>query len=129
MSDIKFRAWMKAAPDLGLPEPYIDYSDDCDDEIIGGWVRGNDDRVIKLMQYTGLKDKNGEEIYESDIVRWTSWSIRSGNKADKISEVIWRVGAWRLSGDETWVMAIYSNLEVIGNIYENPELLEKDDEK
>jgi len=78
---------------------------------------------VELMRYTGLKDKNGKEIWEGDVLKWTPWRISSGHKATKISEVIWSVGAWRLSGNEAWAMAIYTNIEVIGNIYENPELV------
>jgi len=68
-----------------------------------------------VMQFTGLLDKNGKEIYEGDIVRgqhkiigdWTA-------KVDFLATGIWFGGA-KFSEVE--------NYEIIGNIYENPELL------
>ena len=77
-----------------------------------------------LMQYTGLKDKNGKEIYEGDIISsdgdllTIEYSL-DGNHA--------YYAGYRVDepGLET-VMELfnYGELEVIGNIYENPELLE-----
>lgn len=81
-----------------------------------------------LMQYTGLKDKNGVEIYEGDIV-----------SADDITcEVEWRRHGWvakwssirngKVDGYRRPDLGFRSH-EVIGNIYDNPELLEVDDER
>ena len=75
---------------------------------------------VKLMQFTGLLDKIGKEIYEGDL-------IKVGNFGD-LHEVIWEERAYyrmRKLGSNTGI-AFYVNdrsLEVIGNIYENPELL------
>lgn len=73
---------------------------------------------VELMQYTGIKDKNGKEIYEGDIVQW----IDSDGKIRK-DNVFFENGAFRIcnSNFEIWE---YGELEAIGNIYENPELLE-----
>lgn len=114
MREIKFRAW-------GRENEEMVFSGDRPSFSFWKWV--DYDSETPLMQYTGLKDKNGKEIYQGDILKWTSWSLDSGRKANKISEVIWNAGAWRLSGNETWVLAIYTNIEVIGNIYENPDLI------
>lgn len=75
-----------------------------------------------VMQYTGLKDKNGKEIWEGDIVKWETFK--------GIGEVFWDSDNawWGLrdhDGEGSWLSGSNSVCEVIGNIYENPDLLEK----
>lgn len=80
-----------------------------------------------LMQYTGLKDKNGKEIYEGDIV-----DFRHGERKLYIA---FNLGQWSMCGCLNEPNKDYRNLnhyvnhdgpiEVIGNIYENPELLKE----
>ncbi len=69
-----------------------------------------------LMQWTGLLDKNGKGIYEGDIVR------RSGDL--RPFTVVWdRDGYWlQVAKDEGGVIGIDPHCEVVGNIYETPEL-------
>ena len=83
---------------------------------------------VEIMQYTGCRDKNGIEIYEGDVIK---------DKYDKIWLVQWYVGAFVItnkipdSDGQTSTYSHFSNLsnhhfyfEVIGNMWNNPELLE-----
>lgn len=72
-----------------------------------------------VEQYTGLKDKNGKEIYEGDIVRYVDDWDENGEIVydDGGFEVHWPIELERLEGD------IADMMEIIGNIHENPELL------
>jgi uncharacterized phage protein (TIGR01671 family) len=123
MREIKFRAW-----DSELYE--MSYSDPLDDlECASSWFNSLEDRDIRasgnieLMQYTGLKDKYGKEIYEGDIVKYLDIMDK-----DVMDEVMWSFSGFDLRnydhghpydyGDTPW-----GGVEVIGNIYENPELL------
>ena len=82
-----------------------------------------------VMQYTGLKDKNGKEIYEGDLI--------SENGGEPL-EVIWQFHSVRWLMQSTLIGRTYRemaydyaqmNYEVIGNIYENPKLLKQEEAK
>jgi len=81
-----------------------------------------------LMQYTGLKDKNDVEIYEGDICRCLGGSEFNGHyEYNRIYEVKWQGSGLEMMIDDCGYGWNYSSgfeyIEVIGNIYENPELL------
>jgi uncharacterized phage protein (TIGR01671 family) len=74
-----------------------------------------------LMQHTGLNDKDGREIYEGDVVKTTDSAARGGRG---VGYVAMNEGSWRIAGCYFgYYIHPWSNrMEVIGNIYENPEL-------
>ena len=92
---------------------------------------------VELMQSTGLLDKNGKEIFESDIVKTTIFFGRadeSGGFYEYEKELIGIVkqleGAWVID-TEKGAVYLWSDInenEVLGNIWENPKLLEVEDD-
>jgi len=130
MREIKFRAWDKKNKAMFYPQEliqldrvYVGYFDDS------GCPKVNED--IILMQYTGLKDKNGKEIYEKDIIKVKN--IASEEEATGFIQFNSRRGYYEIvfdnspAGIEAFEYYTYSSweIEVIGNIYENPEFLKK----
>jgi uncharacterized phage protein (TIGR01671 family) len=131
MRELKFRAWCK---EYGLPGFMIIPNDFSNDEFITfdgnpievvaqeGWFETNGLKY-ELMQYTGLKDKNGKEIYEGDIVIGESY----GDYPLIIKWDYERTGFYCHDpiGDDDDHLNMFEMRtgEVIGNIYETPELI------
>lgn len=115
MRQIKFRAWdkeIKEIVDIDKIDFNLGYAFYVDDKEEVQRVPLED-----LMQFTGLTDKNGKEIYEGDIVE-VKYSDGSGY--DNPVEVSFENGSF-------WAGMGYLNdikiIEVVGNIFQNPELL------
>lgn len=127
MRSIKFRAWDNENNQM-LDVQEINF-EDC---FYGGEMQIKttmyndyfDCREMPLMQYTGLHDKNGKEIYEGDIVK--SFFVDT----DEAGNEIYKYYIMEVKYDEilcSYKIDKFMNLEVIGNIYENKELLNETD--
>ena len=120
MREIKFRVWDKelkemcSVTDIQLWINYVHYSQKDGD--IG---KGNYPADVILMQYTGLKDKNGKEIYEGDILRYSNGEILGVAFDNKTAQFTTKT---------RWLWPIIDVCEIVGNIYDNPELLEVNNE-
>ena len=138
MREIKFRAWTIGGvyPDTMLHQQDVDDEGEVWFTGIPPDMTGRvhylfgdvlDVKECVLMQYTGLKDKNGKEIYEGDIVQ-----VNHPHKNRKYrGQVIWNEYRWtgkdfffpHLDVPQDLFCEGTEYIEVIGNIYENPELL------
>ena len=119
MREIKFRAWDKKKKEMRTVTSLNFY-----DEYM--WVDETPmtgERLpiegTPLMQYTGLKDKNGKEIYEGDVLKTEQPTNNRYLVVYDDKEASFR----RKLGKDNWYFHKNHKYEVIGNIYENPELI------
>lgn len=124
--EIKFRVWDKTR--WLYQDEFIITDGECNELVMGGWKSRND---LLIQQYTGLKDKNGVEIFEGDIIiNHISYDKSLGGQYETpVGVVKWisqkdkmDYSGWcAYPADLPW--GEEKHTEVIGNIYENPELL------
>ena len=142
MREIKFRAWDKDYEKMLLVTSIHFYNDEtiveCFDEKDTDLSLTENTYRIILMQYTGLTDMNGKEIYEGDIVfikRYLYEDTKDGDlylaKWEKFGfsfrrKIKIKDGQKQIAKPSALInsLAIECHSEIIGNIYENPELLE-----
>lgn len=124
MREIKFRAWLKEEKIMGevlgidILHKEIFFSNED-----ANCYEHTDFKDIELMQYTGLKDKNNKEIYEGDILKLRdNHGIQLVKYHDEWSAFI----VESQKDTSVGVLGLYfdkEDFEIIGNAYENPELL------
>jgi uncharacterized phage protein (TIGR01671 family) len=124
MREIKFRVWdgtlMLPAESIQFDTETVEVLIPCDAFGCEGHPIEYDFGNVVLMQYTGLCDKNGKEIYEGDIVRLYCKGTEHLEGAHVVEWISESEGGFSIG----W--GLFNNTfdyEVIGNIYENPDLL------
>lgn len=127
MREIKFRVWDKKRKRM-FAATTINASGDVSVFIDDDGLYLLPAEQVELMQYTGLKDKNDKDIYDGDILGgiWESGFISWCEKCKQFQYHSVDIGCMACSGDVHWyeIAEDDGKLEVIGNIYENHELLE-----
>ena len=126
-SRLKFRAWNTEKNEwLYLPE-----TGDIElTQYIGNSFEFSYDKdAVVILQYTGLKDKNGKEIYEGDVVKTNYYNGAPGDFKRIIGQVKYHphAASFRVDGVKKYEglrVDLHGNSEIVGNIYESPELLE-----
>jgi len=132
--EIKFRVWNKSTNKwVHGPNEEVNLFGEC--ILLGGFMRGvgilelND---CEILQYTGLKDVNGKEVYEGDIIKIYV--------SDDPEDLQWELGSVTYKECCFWLdnkspQMLYDfieddrlMIEIVGNIFENPDLI-KDDRK
>lgn len=136
MREIKFRSWKKKTGGL-YKVLDIDFKNKkilCPEQatllrngkFVPAWGYLED---FEVMQFTGLKDKNGKEIYEKDLIggTWEGGFVDYCDTCKCFQYHIPDFGCMACQGDVHWYELVEEDgkIEVIGNIYENPELLNK----
>lgn len=142
MREIKFKAWLKKEQKMATYISHIKSGGDgiweisvpFDESGIHHYRIDMDEAI--LMQYTGLKDKNGKEIYEGDIVCWVTDVVVDSEGGFNRTEPEGQIGKVEFSNGAFWVNGkefefysygeqnfLWSELQVIGNVYENSDLL------
>ena len=125
MREIKFRAWDKEQKE------WVKYSITDNIPIFchntSRWKTDKEGKRFILCQYTGLKNFNGKEIYEGDIVRAVSFSrwIGVAKYYDKNQAFVFECTDENYRGNIVFMSQFDQGFKILGNIYENPELLKE----
>ena len=129
MREIRFRAWDKILYKMWYLVPGTAFVTEImrsgEMTFAGQGIKAFELRDTELMQYTGLKDKNGKDVFEGDVVK-------TDNELSLIYEVVWREDRWVLetpasnfpdSSKTRRPLNLARLCLVIGDIYQNPEVL------
>lgn len=121
MREFKFRYYDPSIRAMLTPSCVGEYGFYADDRDL---KMGRSLPFDRLMQYTGLKDKNGKEIYEGDIIKWAFVNTGElpGDDVYYVEVVEWSECGFFLDGGAPLTVAM-DDCEVLGNVYEHPDLL------
>lgn len=113
MREIKFRAWVKTDKQMSYPANLYDIIMGSSDFSID--PPEDEEKEVIVMQYTGLKDKNGVEIYEGDLMF----------DGEEVGQILFQNGQFLYKDSTVYheLFEVADGCEVSGNIYENKELL------
>lgn len=128
--EIKFRAWDEENKRMLLAscvDLLIDLEGRLNSHDLGALNGYANTPQHTLLQYTGLKDKNGKEIYEGDIIKVNDLIFESSSPLPEKLNVVYCMGMFQLFRGKEPLFGLHlmyiKDGEVIGNIYENPEML------
>ena len=116
MREIKFRVWDEKDRIMSKVISLDEIVSSMPEELFGKYLR----HPYNWLQYIGLKDKNGKEIYEGDILR--QFAVLGGQAY--IREVVFEYGAFSVKNSNGYLLiSFFKQVEIIGNIYENADLI------
>ena len=118
MREVRFRAWYEKGGYM-MPVEEIDFKQMLINKS-GIWRWFGE---VELMQYTGLKDKNGVYIYEGDIIEFVPFETSINNRIVKFERGVFKAELIRNGYSVTLSELQESEIEVIGNIYQNKDLI------
>jgi uncharacterized phage protein (TIGR01671 family) len=131
MREIKFRCWIEHNKVMYYPGQ-VSINSAISDSLLFrvGYHNGFDmadwEKSIPFMEYTGWRDKNGKEMYEGDIVKTNYYTGTPGHFKRIVGKIVYHFPAFVVEGINQYEgmrKALHGLSEVIGNIYETPELL------
>ena len=125
MREIRLKLWCKERKSwVGIDKIYFGESAElCCVETDDKELYFPDEKNFELVNYTGLKDKNGVYIYEGDIIEFVPFETSINNRVVKFERGVFKAELIR-SGSSVALFAFQeSEIKVIGNIYENNDLI------